>query len=740
MAEHRHHWVRAAGRHARAAARATLDLPPVLAVVNADRRLRGPYTAVGSILRATLPDALARCPEAVTGHDIEILSTTPELRDLVPATRETLTSLAVPKERTRFYSALRTLRIAHGLVEFLEAYLRALGTGPHTLVVEDAHRADPTDGEFLAVLLRRIDPALLTVVVTTGTEPLERPAGPGRETLPDALAAHCAVLDPAAAETAASPEPAGQARPEQGRAGLGRAHIAADGIGDDADALAAYLALPADERARLHDLRRAELETAGESSLRLGAIAWHAEHGSDPAGVGADILRHALDHCMDLGYYHAVVDLGERGRRLVTHVSNPNHWWAFTTKMTTSFAALGLAERALPLYDEARALSASPEVHMQAAYATAMLHTRHFEAGRRDHGLARAWVNQAIAFARWHPDPKEREARIVFNRNGLALIEVHQGRPAAALELLDACIARLDESLEPDEHALHRSVLLYNRAQVHAALGHHTEAVADYTAVIECDPNYAEYHFDRGMLWRDLGEPERALADYEHAIRLSPPFPEAYFNRADVLAELGDTEAAAADFGYVLQLDPEFDEARINRASLLLEAGSHDLARADIAAGLERNPKHARLLCLKGQLLAAEEDLAAAAGAYAEAVDVDPESAEAWALFGELRYQEGDLDGAGSHLARAVELSAEPGIRFNLAVVHHDAGRYGEAVRLLDEVVDATEDVDARLQRARCLLGLDRPEAAKADLLACLEADAGAAEQVYGLMPELARG
>ncbi|MFE2106877.1 tetratricopeptide repeat protein [Kitasatospora sp. NPDC059463] len=733
MAEHRHHWVRAARRSARVEARDRLELPPVLAVVNADRRLRGPYTAVGSVLRAIVPDALARCPEAVSGHDIELLSTTPELRELVPATRETLTSLAVPKERTRFYSALRTLRIAHGLVEFLEAYLRAAGDGPRTLVVDDAHRADPTDGEFLAVLLRRIDPGLLTVVVTTGTEALERPDGPGRETLPDALAAHCAVLDvPAARED--GPSRAGASDP-----GLGRAHVVADGTGDDPAALAAYLALPADERARLHDLRRAELETVGESSLRLGAIAWHAEHGSDPSGVGADILRHALDHCMDLGYYHAVVDLGERGRRLVTHESHPTHWWAFTTKMTTSFAALGLAERALPLYDEARTLSASPEVHMQAAYATAMLHTRHFEAGRRDHGLARAWANQAIAFARWHPDPKEREARVVFNRNGLALIEVHQGRPQAALELLDACIAQLDETLEPHEHALHRSVLRYNRAQVYAALGRHAEAVADYTAVIDCDPNYAEYHFDRGMLWRDLGEPERALADYDRAVRLSPPFPEAYFNRADVLAELGDTEAAVADFGYVLQLDPEFDDARLNRASLLFEAGAHEAARADVRAGLARTPGNARLLCLQGQLLAAADDPAAAADAYAAALSADPDYAQAWALLGELRYQQGDLDGAGRNLARAVELSAEPGLRFNLAVVHHDAGRYGEAVRLLDEVVESTEDVDARLQRARCLIGLDRAETARADLLACLAADPDSAGQVYELMPELAR-
>ncbi|MFJ5228757.1 tetratricopeptide repeat protein [Kitasatospora sp. NPDC088391] len=731
MAEHRHHWVRTAGPVARADARERLDLPPLLVAVNADRRLRGPYTAVGSILRAVVPDALARCPETVAGHDIEILSTTPELRDLVPATRETLTSLAVPKERTRFYSALRTLRIAHGLVEFLEAYLRVLDPGPRTLIVDDAHRADPTDAEFLAVLLRRIDPALLTVVVTTGGEPPQRPVGLGGEDLPTALATRCAEYV----------EAAGAATAEAGAADgavSGREHIDRDGVGDRPELLAAYLALPSDERARLHDLRRAELETAGESSLRLGAIAWHAEHGSDPSGAGADVLRHALDHCMDLGYYHAVLDLGERGRRLVTHESHPDHWWAFTTKMTTSYAALGLADEALPLYDEARALSSSPEVHMQAAYATAMLHTRHFEADRRDHQLARSWVNQAIAFAKWHPEPKEREARVVFNRNGLALIEVHQGRLDEALSLLDACIARLDETLEDHEHTLHRSVLRYNRAQVYAGLGRQAEAVADYTAVIECDPNYAEYYFDRGMLWRELGDPERALADYDRAIRLSPPFPEAYFNRADVLAEMGDAEAAAADFGYVLQLDPGFADARLNRAALLIESGRYPAARAEILAGLDAAPDSAQLLSLKGQLLAAEGEAAAAAAAWDAALAVDPGYAQAWALRGELRYQEGDLDGAGTDLARAVELSDDPGMRFNLAVVHHDAGRYGEALPLLDEVLDAVEDMDARLQRARCLIGLDRADTARQDLLACLAADPDAAEQVYALMPELA--
>ena len=104
-------------------------------------------------------------PELVQEHDVEILTVAPELRATVPATRETLTSLAVPEERTRFYSRMRTLRIAHGLAEFLCALPT---TGARTIVVENVDNADPTDVEFLAVLLRRADPELLRIVVCGG--------------------------------------------------------------------------------------------------------------------------------------------------------------------------------------------------------------------------------------------------------------------------------------------------------------------------------------------------------------------------------------------------------------------------------------------------------------------------------------------------------------------------------------------------------------------------------------------
>ncbi|MER8182104.1 tetratricopeptide repeat protein [Kitasatospora sp. NPDC094015] len=690
MAEHRHHWIRATHRGAAVEARTGPDLPPALATVSAHRRLRGPYTAAGSVLRAVVPDALTRCPEAVRQHDVEILSVAPELRRAVQATRETLTSLAIPKERTRFYSRLRTLRITHGLVEFLTAYAKALGDGPRTLVVTDVQHADPTDQEFLAVLLRRADPALLTVVLTTGPTAPTPPDGPVETPLPAALAAHCTVLD---VDTAPQPLPADPAR----------AWVEGDGTADDPRLEQAYLALPAERRAALHDERYRRLGEIGEESLALGALTWHAQHGGDPLGTGVPALRRALDTCIDLGFYHATVELGERGRTLVGPAQDLDAWWAFTTKMTTSLAALGLPERSLPFYTEARAVTTHPVVHMQAAYATSMLYTRHFDAGQRDHLLARGWINQAIAIAEQLPDRKEATARAVFNRNGLALIEMHQGDLPAALTLLDQCLATLEQTLAPDEHALHRSVLRHNRAQVTAQLGMHAESIADFDRVIALDPNYAEYHFDRGLAHRGLGHPEQALDDFEQAVRLSPPFPEAYYNRADVRAELGDLDGAVADFGYVLELDPAFPDAHLNRAGLLLALGELAAAWQDVDAGLALTPDSPELWSLKAQLHIEAEDQEQALAALGRALEAEPGYAPGWALRGTLAYERGELPAALADLERAAALSPDPEIRFNLAVVLRESGRTGDAVGVLDALLVEEEDPEVRAERERCL-------------------------------------
>jgi tetratricopeptide (TPR) repeat protein len=652
-------------------------------------------------MRALVPQALSLQPQLVARYQVELLTVAPELHETFPAARETLTSLAVPEERTRYYSRLRTLRIANGLAEFLGEHL-GHGSAVRSITIDDVHQADPTDQEFLAVLLRRLDPARLTIVLAGSAEFATEPdadwpaevRAPLSGGLPAAIRRWCERVDAPEVVAAGTAQPPGA---------LAAEYVARDGTSDDPTLRQAYDDCPDEDRRGLHDARADELAALGEHSLTIGAIPYHREHGTDLETTGVLALKKALYYCLDMGFYDATVDLAQRGRSFVDWQRQHLPWWAFTSKMATALAALGRTDEALAIYDEARRTTRTPALHMYCAYATAMLLTRHVPLEQRDHEQALAWINQAIAIATILPDQEQRAFETVFNTNGRALIEAHRGDPQLALELVTSGIDELDRELQPDEQRLHRSVLRHNRAQVLTGLGRLEEALADYRAVIEVDPNYPEYHFDLANLLRRLGRLDEALAEYDTTIELGPPFPECYYNRADLHVSRGELDEAIADYTYVIHLDPSNVDAYVNRAGIRADLGETAAAAQDIEAGLAQSPNNPHLLCLRGRLQLEAGQLDAARAALDAVLEADDTVAEAWALRGAVAFEAADLRVALADLSRAAELDATAAILFNRATVHERLGQYGAAIADLDQAIALDpDDPDAHLLRARC--------------------------------------
>jgi len=683
-----HHWIVGASRHDRARLAGSLAVPPALAgPVDAHRRLRGPYTAAGSLFRALVPRVLAESPALPGRFDIEILAAAPELNAIMPMARQTLTSSATVRERTRFYSVDRTTQLAHGMTEFLRDYLAE--AGPRSLVVHNLDHCDPTDAELVAIMLRRLDPSVLTLIVCTGQAELD----PGLAT---ALERYCLRQDAPATAGPVDTTSAGRPAVE-----LAARYVASECLSEQPAQRDAYQDLDADQRAALHDARADELEALDEFSLRLGAIPFHREHGSGSRAVEA--LRFGIDHCSVMGFYHATVDFAVRARPLVD-------WSQFklchlvTARMALALIMTGRPEGVEDLYHEARLYTTEPEMHMTAAYSTAMLYTRHAEPERIDHLKAKAWINQAIAFATMFADPAERAFHTVFMQNGLALIESHMRNYDEALRLVETGYARLSAELEPEEHLLHRSVLTHNSGQVRVAAGRLEEGLADFTEAINQDPNFAPYHFDRAAVLHRLGRDEEALVDYAAAIRLSPPLAEAYYNRGDVRAGLGDLDGALADFDYTLELRPEFVPAYVYRAGLHADLGNADQARSDVEAGLALEPANPHLLSIRGQLDAEAGDLTAAALAYDEAIAADPTLQAAWAGRATVAFERGDLDSALEDLDHALELGDSAALRFNRAAAFMAAERWDEALADLNRAAELDpEDEDTRAERERCV-------------------------------------
>lgn len=698
-----HYWIQAPLRADRDRVRAGLTLPPLLAHVSAHRNLRGPYTAVGTLMRQVAPETLRREPALAHRHRIELQETTPELAGLVPAILRPLEASAKggPVAISRYPARLHSLRVAHGLVDFLEAHLAGLDGGPRALVVTDVEHADATDREFLAVLLRRVPASVLTVVVETGPDTPPEAPGPVSESLPAALAAYTRRVTGEGAPQPAATGVTGSA------AELARAYVDSDGVRDDAAALAAYEALDADARAALHDTRADVLAAAAEAepSLRLGALPYHLERGSRRGTAGVEALRHAQTRCKYLGLYGTAVEYGRRGLALVDPHEQAGDWWVFTRDTAVSLAAAGRADESAELQDAARRTSIDPTVHMKLAYETAMLYARHHAPDKRDPEVARAWVNQAIAIAGLLEDPAERTFFSVFNRNGLALIATRTGGNEEALRLLDEGIERLDKELGLGERSWHRVGLRYNRAQVNAMSGRWEDALADYATVMAIDDDFSDHYFNRGNILRRMGRTQEALADYEHALTLEPPFPEAHYNCGDARLELGDLEGALREFDRTLVLEPGNVDALLNRAGVHAELGDPQAALRDVAAGLGLAPDNAHLLCLKGRLLAEQDEREGALAALGAALDRDPRLAEAWALRAELAFGAGDLTAAAADFDRAVELGGSPAIRFNRGLVHEAAGRFAEAADDFAAVLAETDDEDARVHHASCLRG-----------------------------------
>ncbi len=516
----RHYLIRGGLRADREQFIAGMDLPPpLIPPVDAHARLRGPYTAD---------------PRLALRHDIEIRALAPELRGAVPILREALAETVPPDQRTRIHPRLRTRRLAHGLTDFLRDYLTELDAGPRALVIENLQHADPSDRELVAILLRRLDASLLTVIACASDAgpagSLSAGSGPAGSGPADAARLLADALSRYAVWVRVPRRRAGDAR--QRRAApprsrdvyvLAARYVTGDGVSDEPALLDAYARLSKSERASLHDARADELERAAIASAQLGAIPYHRERGRDPAGAGVRALRAAAGHCFAAGFHDAVVSLAARGRVLADPGRDPDNWWRFTSLTAGSLAALGRGREAEALYDAARAASIDPAVHRTAAYETAMLYARHHSPADLDPARARPWINEATAFAGTLPDAAERAFQLAFTSNGRALIEMRQGCTARALELVDSGVDLLERELPPGSHPLDRCALLANRARLLAVAGRLDDALACHDALVALDPTYGEYHFERGNLLHLRGRDDDALAAYAHAEQLSLP-------------------------------------------------------------------------------------------------------------------------------------------------------------------------------------------------------------------------
>ncbi|MEU7892572.1 tetratricopeptide repeat protein [Nonomuraea sp. NPDC049152] len=502
-----------------------------MTVIDADRRIRGPYTLAAALLDLFVPEALERRPDLVAGHDIEIAVAAPHLK--IPRSRLSLADSLPQAERILIPGARRTLRIANGLAEFVRSCL----DGEHrTVTVDNLEAADQTDAELVEVLRRRVRE--LTIVPGAS-----RPGGPVPADFDRYRdeGFHHAMAE---AGLAALEGLRHDHDPERWMTLVHRTAGALEAIEREDEALALY------ELARRHTVDPKHRASVA-CSLATLLVRHHDPARRDPEAAVAwineaititSLLREPRERAFHLGFDLNAKALVEVRRR------------RFGESARLIQEAVDLAERDLA--------DVHP-IHRLVLYANrAQLRAM---SGEREAALAD--YTRAIEADPGYPD-------YYLDRGDLLR---RLGRAEPALRDFESAI-RLGPPW-PEPH--------YNRAELRYEAGDLAGALEDLDYALELDPEFAPAYVNRAGLRAAAGEYGPARSDVERGLALDPGNPHLLCVLGQVEAAEGRTAEARAAFDAALKADPGLVEAWASRGALSFELGLYGEAAADLDRAVE---------------------------------------------------------------------------------------------------------------------------------------------------------
>lgn len=536
--------------------------------VDADRRLRGPYTLAAALLEALVPDAPQ---ELVAAHDIEINTAAPHLG--VPLTRRSLAASLPRPQRILIPGARRTLRVANGLAEFVRDHLR--GAGPVRLTVANLDEADPTDAELVRVLRRRVPGELLEIV--------RGPSAPGDRTLVNDFdryrdeGFHHAMAESGLAALRGMQY---DADPEAWQVLVQRVAGALEAVDREDEARELYdrsrrLSTDPKHRAtiaygtamllvRHHDRARRDPEQA---------LAWINEAVTitsllpDPAErafhLGFDLNGKALVEVRRGRFAEALTLVEEAIALAEQHLGgvHPIHRLVLYANRAQLMALAGRIREALA--DYATAIEADPGYPDYYLERGNLLH----KLGRMDEALAD--FEQVIRLSPPFPEAHYNRAEVRYARGDL-----------------DGALADLDHAVELDPEFAPAYV---NRSGLHAAIGEYGKAADDVARGLELDPGNPYLLCVRGQVKAATGRTREARAAYDAALAADHELAPAWAGRAELAFQEGDHAGALADLGAAIKLE-ETAALLFNRAVVLRAAGRAEEARQDLLRAAELDP------------------------------------------------------------------------------------------------------------------------------------------------------
>jgi len=212
------------------------------------------------------------------------------------------------------------------------------------------------------------------------------------------------------------------------------------------------------------------------------------------------------------------------------------------------------------------------------------------------------------------------------------------------------------------------------------------DAVSNYLAALEEEPNYADACNNLGGLYLDEKRYGEAIAQYRTALRINPGFLR-YLSLANALADAAsarqDTNQfaeAVQTYRQALQLNPDSSEAHHNLALTWQTQGRADEALTEFEQAVRLDSNRLDTWTQLGLSYARRNDMERAAAAFREIIRLRPDNAGAYGCLGNALAEQNKLAEAIPFYLTALKLN--PGdyqTEFNFALTLSHQGKNAEA-------------------------------------------------------------
>lgn len=289
---------------------------------------------------------------------------------------------------------------------------------------------------------------------------------------------------------------------------------------------------------------------------------------------------------------------------------------------------------------------------------------------------------------------------------------------------------------------------LYAQAKAAQSGGDDATAIAKYREILKLSPRLAPAYNNLGMLYFNNGDFARAVEVLEQGIKLNPNMPSASAMLGAAYYEMGDNARARTALEAALRSNPHDDRAEMMLARSLINVKNYKAAAGHLQNLTQRTPQDQEAWYLLGKAY-----LALSQDALGMVNQIDPNSVLSHEIAGEIDESMNNLDGALVEYQKAADMAPQQtGTHYHLGNAYAAMGKWDSAIEefeaelkndphnctarwrignsmleknaptdqvlpVLNQAIDQCPSLmQARVDRARALVKLNRPDDAVSDL------------------------